>query len=145
VTARRTKSKRPTLDIMRLADEPLLLLRRDFGTRQLFDGACRIARLRPRIVLESGEPHTLVALAEAGHGVAVVPSTLRFLSTKVRVLPIVQKGESLGTWGGVVWDPRRSLSVHAAGFIEDLASHLRGAFPGKRFDRVAPPVPGGEE
>ena len=66
------------------AREPLLLLRRDFGTRQLFDAACRLAHIEPRVVLESREPHSLVTLAEAGHGVAIVPSTVRFRSTPVR-------------------------------------------------------------
>lgn len=135
--------RRSTIDVADLANEPLLLLRPDFGTRQLFDAACGIARFRPRIVLESSDPHSLVALAEEGHGVAVVPSTLRFLSQKVQVLPILQKRASLGTWGGVVRDPRRSLPVHATTFIDELAAYLRDAFPGKRFDRTAPPVPGG--
>lgn len=133
--------RRSTIDVADLANEPLLLLRRSFGTRQLFDAACGIAQLRPRIVLESSDPNSLLALAEAGHGVAVVPSTLRFLSHKVQVLPILQKRESLGTWIGVVRDPRRSLPIHAASFIEELSAHLRHAFPGKQFDRTAPKVP----
>lgn len=143
VVAPRPKWKgRRTIDVLDLVNEPLLLLRREFGTRQLFDVACRIAQLRPRIVLESGDPHSLVALAEAGHGVAVVPSTVRLLSQKVQILPILQKRESLGTWGAVVWDPRRSLPIHATTFIDELSAHVRDAFPGKRFDRTAPPVPG---
>jgi LysR family cyn operon transcriptional activator len=143
VVARRPGWKRRrTIDIADLANEPLLLLQRDFGTRRLFDAACGIAQLRPRITIESGEPHSLVALAAAGHGVAVVPSTLRLLSQSVQALPILQKGESLGTWGGVVWDPRRPLTIHATTFIEKLSAHVRHDFPGKQFDRTAPPVPG---
>jgi DNA-binding transcriptional LysR family regulator len=86
--------------------------------------------------------HSLVALAEAGHGVAVVPSTVRFVAQKVQVLPILQKRESLGTWGGVVWDPRRSLPIQAATFIEELSAYAPHAVPGRRFDRTAPPVRG---
>jgi DNA-binding transcriptional LysR family regulator len=138
---RRSWKRRRTIDVGDLADEPLLLLRRDFGTRRLFDAACAIARLRVRIVLESGDAHSLVALAEAGHGVAVVPSTVRLLSQRVQVLPIVQRRESLGTWGAVVWDPRRSLPIHAATFIDELAAFVRDDFPGRRFDRTSPPVP----
>jgi DNA-binding transcriptional LysR family regulator len=125
-----------------LANEPLLLLRRDFGTRRLFDAACGLAQIRPRIVMESADVHSLVALAEAGHGVAVVPSTVRFVAQKVQVLPILQKRESLGTWGGVVWDPRRSLPIQAATFIEELSAYAPHAVPGRRFDRTAPPVRG---
>jgi hypothetical protein len=60
----------------------------------------------------------------------------------VQVLPILQKRQSLGTWIGVVRDPRRSLPIHATSFIEELSAYLRHSFPGKRFDRTAPPVPG---
>ena len=123
------------------AGEPLLLLRRDFGTRQMFDAACRIAHLEPRVLLESREPHSLVALAVAGHGVAVVPSTVLFASPRVKVLPLVQEGRSLGTWGGVIWDRRRSLPSYATAFIDELAVHVPRTFPGKRFDGIAPPVP----
>ena len=54
------------LEIESLASEPLLLLRRDFASREWFDAACQVAHLRPRVLLESGAPHTLVALAQAG-------------------------------------------------------------------------------
>jgi DNA-binding transcriptional LysR family regulator len=134
--------RRATIEIAELADEPFLLLRPSFGTRQMFDAACEIARFRPRIVLESSDPHSLVALAEAGHGVAVVPSSLRFLSQKVQVLPILQKRQSLGSWVGVVHDARRSLPIHAASFIQELSAWLRAGYPGQRFDRTAPPVRG---
>ena len=46
--AERRWKKRATIEVVELADEPLLLLDRDFGTRQLFDAACRITHLRPR-------------------------------------------------------------------------------------------------
>ena len=45
VTASRPRWKgRTTVDVTELASEPLLLLSRDFGSRQLFDAACRIVR-----------------------------------------------------------------------------------------------------
>ena len=140
VAPRHRWKRRRTIEVVELANEPLLLLRRDFGTRRLFDAACGIAQVRPRIVLESSDPHSLVALAEAGHGVAVVPSTVRLISQKVQVLAVVQKREPLGTWGAVVWDPRRSLPIHASTFIDQLSAYVRGAIPGRRLDRTAPPV-----
>ena len=132
---------RSTLEIVELAHEPLLLLGRDFGTRQLFDAACRIIHLQPRCVLESTEPHSLIALAEAGHGIAVVPSTVQFMSKMTRIMPILQDGMSLGTWSTVSWDERRTLPVYALGFVEELDVYSRRAFPGKQFNGVAPPVP----
>ena len=135
------RKRHSTIDVTELASEPLLLLRRDFGSRQLFDAACRIAHVHPRIVLESAEPNSLIALAEAGQGVAVVPSTVRVVSKIVRSIPILQNGKSLGTWGSVVWDARRALPIYATTFTEELAAYARRSFPGKRFDRIAPPVP----
>ena len=90
--------------------------------------------------MESGDLHSLVALAQAGHGVAVVPSTLELAARRLEVLPILGDRQSLGIWGGVAWNPRRSLPVHAAGFVEELARHVRRGYPGSRLDRTAPPV-----
>jgi LysR family transcriptional regulator, cyn operon transcriptional activator len=133
--------RRSTIDIRELAGEPLLLLSRDFGTRQLFDAACRIAQFRPRVVLESAAPDSLITLAGTGHGIAVVPSTVHFVSRKIRAAPIVQDGKSLGWWAAVAWDSRRSLPRYSEAFIEGLAAYTRHRFPGKQFERVAPAVP----
>jgi DNA-binding transcriptional LysR family regulator len=140
VRARRSGRQRRTIDLAELATEPLLLPRREFGTRQIFDAVCRIARLRPHVVMESGDLHSLVAMAEAGHGVAVVPSTLEVAARRLEMLPILVNQRSLGIWGGVAWDRRRSLPVHAAGFVEELDKHVRRGYPGSRFDRTTPPV-----
>ena len=139
--AGRRWKQRATIEVVDLADEPLLLLNRDFGTRQLFDAACRITHIRPRSVMESNEVHSLIALAEAGHGTAVVPSTVRFMSRKIRIMPIVQDGKSLGTWSAVVWDLRRSLPVYAEAFIAELEAYARRTFPGEQFNAAAPPLP----
>jgi DNA-binding transcriptional LysR family regulator len=133
--------RQSTIDVRQLVNEPLLLLRQDFGSRQLFDAACRIAHIQPRIVLESAEPNSLIALAEAGHGIAIVPSTVRLVSTRIRLIPILVKGKSLGTWGSVVWDGRRTPPIYATSFIEELTTYAQRSFPGKRFDSMAPPVP----
>ena len=133
--------QRATIEVVDLAHEPLLLLNRDFGTRQLFDAACRITHIRPRGVMESNEVHSLIALAEAGHGIAVVPSTVRLVSRKIRIMPIVQDGKSLGTWSAVVWDLRRSLPVYGEAFIAELEAYTRRTFPGKQFNAAAPPLP----
>src|SRR5262249_11764829 len=67
--------RRTALETTDLADEQLLLLRRDFGSRECFDAACNVAHIRPRVLLESAAPHTLIALAATGYGIAIVPST----------------------------------------------------------------------
>src|SRR5262245_43630899 len=49
----RTKKTRSTIDIRELEDVPLLLLHSGYGTRTLFDAACRVARIRTSVFLES--------------------------------------------------------------------------------------------
>ena len=85
-------------------------------------------------MLEGTQPHSLIALAEAGHGIAVVPSTVRFMSKMIRIMPILQDRKSLGTWSTVSWDARRSLPAYAVGFVEELDAYSRRSFPGKQFN-----------
>jgi DNA-binding transcriptional LysR family regulator len=133
-------SAKRTLDIGQLADEPLLLLQRSFGQRQWFDTASSIAHFNPRVLLESAAPHTIMALALAGHGIAVVPSTV-VAPTGVRAVPLVQRGASIGRWLTVAWDPQRPLAAYAEQFVEELAAHCKRTYPGREFARRAPPLP----
>jgi DNA-binding transcriptional LysR family regulator len=128
--------RRRTVELAELRDEPLLLLRRDFGSRATFDAACREAGVRPRSLFESGEPHSLLALAEQGHGVAVVPSTVLFDAWRVHVAPIVHAGHPLADAVAVAWDPRRVLPRYADAFVEELAASTRRSYPGRRFHRL---------
>jgi DNA-binding transcriptional LysR family regulator len=134
-------ARRRIIEVSDLQDERVLLLRQGFGTRELFDGACRIAQVHPRIVLEAGDPHSLIALAQAARGIAIVPSTVSFSDPTVRVVPIVRAGESLGMWGWVVWDPKRFLPAFTRSFVDELVEYSHRVYPGRRFERRAPPVP----
>src|SRR6266508_601337 len=49
-------ARRKIIEVSDLQDERVLLLRQGFGTREMFDGACRIAHVHTRIVLEAGDP-----------------------------------------------------------------------------------------
>jgi DNA-binding transcriptional LysR family regulator len=134
-------SRGATLEIEELTGAPLLLPRREFGSRQWFDAACQVAHLRPHVLLESGAPDTLVALARAGYGIAIVPSNAQIPRGRVRALPIVQRGVALGTWASIAWDPRRFHAPYAAHFVEELVAYSRRGFPGRSFARHPPPLP----
>ena len=73
-------SRFAVLDVTELADEPLLRLTPGFASHGWFEAACQVAHVRPRVLLESVAPQTLIALARAGHGIAVVPSPVRIPS-----------------------------------------------------------------
>jgi len=119
---------------------PLLLTRRDFGSRQWFDAACQVAHIRPHVLLESGAPPTLIALAQAGYGIAIVPSNAR-IPRGLRAVPILLRGESIGAWASVSWDPRRFLAPYAEQFVEELVAYCRRAYPRPELTRRAPPLP----
>jgi len=132
---------RATLEIDRLGDAPLLLLRRGFGSREWFEAACQVAHFRPRVVLESGAPSTLVALVRAEYGVAIVPSNAPVRGAGVRVAPLLLRGVPIGRWLSIAWDPRRFLAPYAEQFVEELVAHCRRANFGRDLVRRAPPLP----
>lgn len=117
------------VEISRLAKYPLLLLDTSFYVRATFDAACRLAGVKPEIFIESRTPHALLALAEAGHGVAVVPSVLPTNRYRLRVARITHRRRPLREAYAVLWDKRRALPPYATDFCEALAAHVREVFP----------------
>ena len=138
-------ARRRTIEVGKLADEPLLLLRGEFASRDWFETACRIAHIRPRVLLESGAPHTSIALAGAGYGIAVVPSTVVIPRDHVRGIALVQRAAALGRWLRIAWEPERHLTVYAERFVEDLLTYCQRTYPGRELIRRAPALPRPEE
>lgn len=133
-------SRRRALDVADLADQSLLLLNRSFGSREWFEAACNVAHFRPRVLLESAAPHTLIALTGIGYGVAVVPSTL-LLPAGVRAVPLTQREESIGRWLTIAWNPERMLAAYAEQFVDELVVYCKRTYPGREYVRRAPPLP----
>ena len=134
-------SRRPLLEAAELDGEPLLLLSRGFASRAWFEAACQLAHVRPRVIIESAAPQTIVALARTGHGIAVVPSSVRIPRDGVRITPVVHRGASIGRWTVAAWDPRRFFAPYAELFVGELAASVRRDYPGRDFVRRAPPLP----
>jgi LysR family cyn operon transcriptional activator len=134
-------SRRAVVDISDLAEEPLVLLNRGFGSREYFEETCRAAHMRPRVLLESGAPHTVIALATAGYGLAVVPSNAQIPRAGIRALPLVHRGAPIGAWSMVAWDPQRFLPSCARQFVDELVAHLRRNYPNRDLTQRAPPLP----
>jgi LysR family cyn operon transcriptional activator len=131
-------SRHRVLEVSSLADKPIMLLRREFGSREWFDAACAIAHFRPRVRLESAAPQTLIDLAEAGYGVAIVPSTVSIRNRNVSVLPVVQRKVPLGRWSMIAWNPQRLLPLYAVRFADELLAFVRRHTPGREHVRRAP-------
>lgn len=134
-------SRRTVLEVEELANEPLLRLGRGFASHAWFEAACHVAHIRPRVMLESSAPQTLIALARTGYGIAVVPSPVRIARDGVRIVPLVHRRASIGRWSIVAWDPRRFLAPYAEQFVEELVASVLRDYPGREFTRRVPPLP----
>jgi LysR family transcriptional regulator, nitrogen assimilation regulatory protein len=124
-----TLGDRDTIEVANLAGFPLLLMDSGFGFRRAFDAASRMAGLSPTIKFESRNPHTLLALAEAGHGVAIVPSQLQCYRYSLRIVGLTYRGRALREPLTVSWDKRRSLPRFATEYCAMLADYMREIFP----------------
>jgi DNA-binding transcriptional LysR family regulator len=118
-----------TIEVAELAEFPLLLMDSGFGFRRAFDAAGRMAGLKPTIRFESRSPHTLLALAEAGHGVAIVPSQLQCHRYGLKIVGLTYRGRPLREPLTISWDKRRPLPRFAADYCVMLAAYMRETFP----------------
>jgi DNA-binding transcriptional LysR family regulator len=66
-------SRRRSITLAQLRERPMITLVRDSGLRTVLESACREAGIVPRITAEAGDLSSLVELAAAGLGVAVLP------------------------------------------------------------------------
>jgi DNA-binding transcriptional LysR family regulator len=120
---------RHSIEVARLADFPLLLMDGGFGFRRAFDAASRMAGLKPNVMFEGRNPHTLLALAEAGHGVAIVPSQLQCHRYQLRIVGLTYRGRPLREPLTISWDKRRPLPRFATDYCAMLAAYMREIFP----------------
>lgn len=121
--------RRRTIEVVQLAQSQLLLMDGGFGFRRAFDAASRMAGLKPTIKFESRNPHTLLALAEAGHGVAVVPSQLQCHRYQLRIFGLTYRGRTLREPLTISWDKRRPLPRFATDYCAMLAAYMRKTLP----------------
>jgi LysR family cyn operon transcriptional activator len=133
--------RRAVIDVVDVAGEPLLLLTRAFASREWFHSACQAARIRPNIVFESAAPQTLVSLAAAGDGIAVVPQAVLLSHARVRAVPLVYRGLPIGKWQTIAWNPQRFLAPYAHDFVGELVTYTRANYPNRDLTRRAPAIP----
>ena len=84
-----------------------------------------MAKLDIVVKFESRAPHTLLALAEAGHGVAVIGSVVQTSRHTVRTTRITYRGKSLREALTIMWDKRRPLPPYATAFCQMLVPYVR--------------------
>lgn len=121
--------KNGSIEIRALAPYPLLHATDDFAIRRSFDSACQLAGFTPNYVLECRSPHALLAMAQAGHGVAIIPSALRVDRYVLRSLRVLYRGKPLSEPLTMLYDKRRPLPVYAKVFCEMAAAYAKKVFP----------------
>jgi LysR family cyn operon transcriptional activator len=131
-------ARQAAIEIAELAEEPLLLMQREFAVREWFGAACETAHMIPRVLMEGTNAFTLIELAAVGYGVAVVSSTSLIRNPELRAVPLVNRGVSIGRWTTISWDPERLMPPYGERFIDELVSYCRRSFPGREFFRRAP-------
>ena len=128
VSRKTPQKQRDRVEIRALEDVPLLLFQQGFGTRGLFDAACRVAHIRQNIFLESSAPATLLALVKAGCGVAILPGTVALNANEFTLQQLTQDGTPIDVRVAVHWNPHRFLPPYAHRFAEELAAYARAEF-----------------
>jgi DNA-binding transcriptional LysR family regulator len=118
-----------TVDIERLAAHRLLLLEPNFLVRSIFEAGCRLAGIEAQVGVESRAPHTLLALAEVGYGVAVISSVLPTHRYALNTFRVVHKGRPLQMPMAILWDKRRTLPAFARLFCDAFDRYAREVFP----------------
>jgi DNA-binding transcriptional LysR family regulator len=124
-----TLGKNGAIEIAHLASHPLLLLDTSFVSRRTFDATCRLAGVEPNVTFESRTPHTLLAMAEKGHGVAIIPSAVRVDRYPLHIVRVTYRGKPLREPLALFWDKRRPMPSYATAFCEMLAQRVREVFP----------------
>ncbi len=118
-----------SIDISSLADRPLLLLHRTYATRNVFDAACDLTGFKPKVFIESRSINALLALAEGGHGIAIIPSIHRVDAARIRTSLVMHRHEPLSLNLSVIWDVRRAPTRYVQPFAELLSVYIRETYP----------------
>jgi DNA-binding transcriptional LysR family regulator len=114
-----------TVEVAKLAPYPLLLLEQSYLFRHTFDAACGLAGFKPNIFIESQTAHSLLSLAAARHGVAVVPSVMPTKHYKLEIRRVTHRGRALCEPFCIFRDNRRTLPPYATAFCDALAAYAR--------------------
>mgnify|MGYP000572025644 CR=1 FL=1 len=115
----------PNIEINAIADDPMMVMRRGFLTRHLFEQVAAAHGVRPRIVLESDSTQTLAVLAQDGHGVAVVSSSARNIPEFRNAVRIRSDICQATAEVSALWNPKRYRPAYFSRFLETLIDIAR--------------------
>src|SRR4029079_7359642 len=100
-----------------------------YSIRRLFDATCRVADVAPKVLVESRSLQTLLALAEDGPGVAIIPSLLKTERYDLRIVRVPHQRKPVQERYAIQWDRRRPIPPYANHFGAALADYMREVLP----------------
>lgn len=117
---------RETVDIAELVTQPLIVMSRAHGVRQMFDSAAASAGLRFTASLETESPPLAQALAAAGRGICILSDDPRFGLTTTPIE--TGSGPLVITLFGV-WDEKHYASAQIERCVDEMELFLLEALP----------------
>ncbi|WP_448003067.1 LysR family transcriptional regulator [Agromyces bauzanensis] len=117
---------RPSIPIAELTREPLIVMSRAHGVRQMLDSAAARAGLAFTASVETTSPVLAQALAAAGRGVCVLSDDPHF---DLAAVPISEAGGDLIITLFGVWDRMHYASARIATCLEELSAFNAELYP----------------
>lgn len=116
-----------SIALERLVDEPLIVMSRAHGVRQMFDSAVTQAGLAYTPHTETESSALALALAAAGRGVCILSDDSRY---SLRTLPIVEPGgTSLRITLYGVWDEKHFARNRIEQCLDELSVFIAELYP----------------
>jgi LysR family transcriptional regulator, nitrogen assimilation regulatory protein len=118
-----------TVDIGKVVRHPLLLLNAAHATRNVFDAACSLAGVGAKALIESESAQALIALAQAGQGVAILPSLLQAVPPGLHTARVTLQREPLRLMPAVISHKARIEQRYVRQFAELLVELIGETYP----------------
>ncbi|PQP81392.1 LysR family transcriptional regulator [Paenibacillus sp. PCH8] len=116
-------ANRSSISLTELQDEWIVGVKKGYGVRDQIDSICEAAGFVPKYVYEGDEPARLIALVEAGIGLAFIPSTARNPLIRVRYLPL--EDHQLKREIALMSHKRRYISIAASEFRNVVIDYFK--------------------
>ncbi|MBI2737260.1 MAG: LysR family transcriptional regulator [Rhodospirillales bacterium] len=114
-----------TIDLAAVADEPFVMLKSEYGLRQVAEELCLDAGFTPRIAFEVEEVATLRGLVGAGVGVAIAPRPVLEVTALTKDLRV--RAPRCRRAVGLLWRKDRRLPSETVRFRDYVLSHFGSA------------------
>lgn len=118
-------AERDIIDLAAVSDEPFVMLKSEYGLRQVAEELCLDAGFTPRVAFEVEEVATLRGLVGAGVGVTIAPRPVFEVTALTKDLKV--RAPRCRRVVGLLWRRDRRLSPETARFRDYVLAHFKSA------------------